>query len=106
MLTHKEVIKLQEETDNKSIEEYIVELGENANEFQLLFMDVLGKNNKAKDILMVLRELWLESNVLHKTAIFLRQCFADPVSRASLVDAKDKNSKFARSILMIDIMDA
>jgi hypothetical protein len=33
MLTHKEVMKLQEETDNKSIEEYIVELGENANEF-------------------------------------------------------------------------
>lgn len=72
MLTHKEVNKLFEETECKSIEEYIVELGENANEFQLLLMDVLGKNNKAKDILMVLRELWLEVNVLHKTAIFLR----------------------------------
>jgi len=35
-------------------------------------MDVLGKNNKAKDILMILRDLWLEVNVLHKTAIFLR----------------------------------
>ena len=69
-------------------------------------MDVLGKNNKAKDILMELRELWLECNVLHKTAVFLRQCFADPVSRAVLTDAKDKNSKFARNILMVDIMEA
>lgn len=33
MLTHKEVLKLFEETECKSIEEYIVELGENANEF-------------------------------------------------------------------------
>ncbi|CDW85033.1 UNKNOWN [Stylonychia lemnae] len=106
MLTQQEVMTLIQETECRSIEEYIVELGENANEFQLVFMDSLGKSNKAKDILMVLRELWLEVNVLHKTAVFLRQCFADPVSRAPLTDAKDKNSKFARNILMIDIMDA
>lgn len=55
---------------------------------------------------MTFRDLWLEVNVLHKTAIFLRQCFIDPVSRAVLTDAKDKNSKFARNILMIDIMEA
>lgn len=72
MLTQAEAIKLYEETECQSIEEYIVELGENANEFQLVFMDILGKNNKAKDILMVLRDLWLEVNVLHKTAVFLR----------------------------------
>lgn len=35
-------------------------------------MDVLGRNNKAKDILVILKELWLETNVLHKTSIFLR----------------------------------
>ena len=54
---------------------------------------------------MKLRDLWVEINVLHKTAVFLRQCFADPVSRASLSDAKEKNSKFARNILCIDIME-
>jgi hypothetical protein len=69
-------------------------------------MDALGKSNKAKDILMKLRELWVEINVLHKTSTFLRQCFADPVSRAILTDAKDKNAKFARGLLDIDIMDA
>jgi hypothetical protein len=71
-----------------------------------VFLDVLGKSNKTKDILMILRELWLETHVLHKTAVFLRQCFADSVCRALLTDAKDKNSKFARNILMIDIMEA
>lgn len=33
LLSHTEVLKLQEETDCKTIEEYVVELGENSNEF-------------------------------------------------------------------------
>ena len=99
-----EVLKVKQETECETIEEYIVELGENANEFQMLMMDLLGA--KAKDMVIALRELWLETHVLHKTAVFLRQCFADPVSRAVLTDAKDKNAKFARNILMTDIMEA
>ncbi len=39
-------------------------------------------------------------------ALFLRQSFSDKISRAILVDAKDKNSKFARSIIPLDIMEA
>ena len=66
----------------------------------------MGKSKEVKAFLKILRDLWIECNVLHKTAIFLRQCFADPISRACLTDAKDKNSKFARHILMIDIMEA
>jgi len=56
------------------IEDYITELGENSHEFQMAFMDVLGKQNKTKgrDVLLTIRELWLETNVLHKTAVFLR----------------------------------
>jgi hypothetical protein len=71
-------------------------------------MDVLGKGSqtKGRDILITIRELWLEANVLHKVGVFLRQCFADPVSRAILTDSKDKNAKFARGILAIDIMEA
>ncbi len=74
----------------------------------MAFMDILGKSNKTKgrDILLTIRELWLETNVLHKTAVFFRQCFADPVCRANLADAKDKNSKFARCLLNIDVMEA
>lgn len=106
LLTHKEILILKEEIECSSIQEFVIEIGENANEFQLVFMEALGKTNKTKNILMTLRDLWVEINVLHKTAIFLRQCFADPVSRASITDAKDKNAKFARGILNIDIMDA
>ena len=72
MLTMKEVLALKEETECASIEEYVIELGENTNEFQLVFMDVLGNTNKAKEILVKLRDLWVEINVLHKTAVFLR----------------------------------
>ena len=103
-----ETHKLYVETECKMLEDFITELGENSHEFQMALMDVLGKENKAKvrEIVMTLRELWLETNVLHKVAVFLRQCFADPVSRAMLTDSKDKHSKFARGILCIDIMDA
>jgi hypothetical protein len=74
MLTMDETVKLFMESECKLLEEYITELGENSHEFQMLFMDILGKSNKAKgrDILLMIRELWLECNVLHKTAVFLR----------------------------------
>jgi len=36
----------------------------------------------------------------------LRLSFSDRISRAVLIDAKDKNSKFARSIVPLDIMEA
>ena len=109
MLGLEETVKLEVESGQcKMLEDYVRELGENSHEFQLAFMDILGKGQKAKgkDILLIIRELWLETNVLHKTAVFLRQCFADPVSKAILTDAKDKNAKFARGILGIDIMEA
>jgi hypothetical protein len=71
-------------------------------------MDIIGKGQKAKvkDILLIIRDLWLECNVLHKTACFLRQCFADPVSKALLTDSKNIHSKFARNLIGIDIMEA
>lgn len=71
-----------------------------------MLLQALSKNRQVKDILLTLRELWVETNVLHKTAVFLRQSFYDPISKAILHDAKDKNSKFARNIIMIDITQA
>ena len=40
----------------------------------MAFIDILGKTSKAKgrDILVTIRELWLEANVLHKVAVFFR----------------------------------
>ena len=56
--------------------------------------------------MLLLKELWTECNVLRSIAIFLRLSFSDRISRAVLIDAKDKFSKFARSIIPIDIMEA
>ena len=73
-LTLDESRKLYAESECRMLEDYITELGENSHEFQMAFMDILGKANKAKgrDIIITIRELWLEVNVLHKTASFLR----------------------------------
>lgn len=108
MLGLDETVRLEVESECRLLEEYVSELGENSHEFQLAFADILGKGQKAKgkDILLIIRELWLECNVLHKTAVFLRQCFADTVCKAALTDAKDKDSKLARGLLGIDIMEA
>lgn len=108
LLNQDEIVKLAQESECIMLEQYVAELGENGHEFQMAFMDILGKSNKTKgrDILLTIRELWLETNVLHKVAVFFRQCFADPVCRANLNDHKDKNSKFARSLLNIDVMEA
>ena len=106
MMSEEDVKKVYEETQCSSIEEFVIEFGENSKEFSLMLQDLLKTNKKTTDILILLRELWVEINVLHKIAVFLKQCFADPISKANLTDAKDKKSKFARSILMIDIMEA
>ena len=73
-MTLEECLKLYGESECKMVEEYVCELGENSHEFQMAFMDILGSasKSKGKDILMILRELWVETNVLHKTAVFLR----------------------------------
>jgi hypothetical protein len=52
-----------------------------------------------------LKELWYETNVLHSVAIFITQSFADKISRTPLSNPKDKDSKFARNILGLDLME-
>ena len=69
-------------------------------------LELLDDSKRTRNLLKIMRELWIECNVLRRTAVFLRQSFADTVSRATLTNAKDKNSKFARSIIPIDIVEA
>lgn len=47
--------------------------------------------------------MWVECNVLRQVAVFLRQCFADSVSRAILSNGKNKLSKLARGIVSTNI---
>ena len=88
------------------LEDYVIELGENGEEFQKVMLELLGDSKRTRNLLKTMRDLWIECNVLRRIAIFLRQSFADRVSRATLTNAKDKNSKLARSIVPIDIVEA
>mmetsp|Transcript_19776 Transcript_19776/g.18822 ORF Transcript_19776/g.18822 Transcript_19776/m.18822 type:complete len:141 (+) Transcript_19776:616-1038(+) len=106
MIHTDEAKKIYDETQCNTLEEFVIEMGENSKEFQTVIKEILSQNKRLPDFLHVLKELWLETNVLHRAAVFLRQCFSDPVSKAILSDAKGKNSKFARGIMMVDIMDA
>eukprot|EP00349_Pseudokeronopsis_sp_Brazil_P011414 CAMPEP_0202978678 /NCGR_PEP_ID=MMETSP1396-20130829/85029_1 /ASSEMBLY_ACC=CAM_ASM_000872 /TAXON_ID= /ORGANISM="Pseudokeronopsis sp., Strain Brazil" /LENGTH=160 /DNA_ID=CAMNT_0049717745 /DNA_START=422 /DNA_END=904 /DNA_ORIENTATION=+ len=98
--------KIYEYTKCNMLEEYVIEMGENPKEFQAVLKDALAECKHLPDFLHTLKELWLEANVMHRAASFFRSSFNDPVSRAALADAKDKKSKFARNIIMMDIMDA
>lgn len=98
-LTPQEANLIFEQTGCQKLEEYIIELGENSEEFQRLLVDILGESARTNQFLTILREMWIECNVLRQTAVFLRQCFADPVSRSTLADGKDKRSKLARCIV-------
>ena len=96
----------EKKTGCQKLEDYIIELGENSEEFQRVLVEILGESPRTNQFLTILREMWIECNVLRQTAVFLRQCFADPVSRAQLSNGKDKKSKLARAIVSINISEA
>ena len=50
--------------------------------------------------------MWLECNVLRRAAVYVRQTFADVISKADMCDSNDENSKIARSLLLIDCVQA
>lgn len=103
-----DALKLFNSTGCSKLEDYIIELGENAFEFQKIYEELVMKEKPTKDFsfLILLWELWTECNSLWSITNFLRLSFSDRISRAVLIDAKDKNSKFAWSIIPLDIMEA
>ena len=78
-------------------------MGENEEEFTSVLNELLEDNLNKDQIIKNLKELWIECNALHKNAVFIRQSFADSISRADILDPTNKESKLARNILMIDI---
>mmetsp|Transcript_38251 Transcript_38251/g.37767 ORF Transcript_38251/g.37767 Transcript_38251/m.37767 type:complete len:117 (+) Transcript_38251:543-893(+) len=97
-ITREEAIAIYKETGCKNLEDYIIELGENSEEFQKLIFEIVGTSPRTNQFLTIIREMWVECNVLRQTVSYLRQSFADLVSRAQLVNVYDKNSKLARGI--------
>ena len=102
-LKHEDAAEIFDQTGCQKLEDYIIELGENSEEFQRVLLDILGHTPSTHQFLTICREMWVECNVLRQTAVFLRQCFADPISRAVLSNSIDRNSKIARSIVNANI---
>ena len=92
-----EALKLFNLTGCQKLEDYIIEMGENSQEFQVIYdQQILAeKTDKSTSFMLLLKELWTECNVMRNIATFLRLSFSDKISRAVLIDAKDKFSKFA-----------
>lgn len=67
---------------------------------------VFFNKGRAQELLGVLRDMWVECNALRKAAVFIRQTFRDPISRADFCDAQNDHSKVARSLIPIDIVQA
>ncbi|CDW78552.1 UNKNOWN [Stylonychia lemnae] len=105
-ISQEEATEIFEVTQCKQLEEYIIEIGENTQAFQEVLTDLLRENVKVDEFIGILKNLWVENNLMHRIAIYYKQSFADEVSRAFLIDQKDKNSKFARNLLMIDVIVA
>lgn len=61
-------------------------------------MTAMLTTGKANVILKILDELWIECNVLRSTAVYMRQCFADPINRHTLSIGKDPVSKLGRNV--------
>lgn len=106
MISLEEAVELNEITGCKLLEEYVIEIGENLNVFEEVLKDVFSENINVLEFIRILKDLWIENNMLHKVSIFIRQCFADSICRANLTNPTNKNSKFARSLIMIDTSQA
>ena len=100
------LFQILSQSDARSLEEYIIEYGTNNSNFQELIQSILTKQNSQNLLsiwefylnnLVILRELWIECNVLRKVAVFIRQNFADEVGKADLCK-KNKASSFAKNV--------
>ena len=74
-----------EQTGCQKLEDYIIEIGENSEEFQKVILmccsqlsqdervDMFGVSPRINQFLVIIREMWVECNVLRQVSVFLRQ---------------------------------
>lgn len=101
-----EVQYIFDRTGAQSLEQYICLSGSSGPDFAELIMHAMQPAVRANELLNSLKEMWLECNVLRRAAIYVRQTFADVISKTDLCDSVDENSKIARSLLLIDCVQA
>jgi hypothetical protein len=61
--------------------------GQSNGDFTELVGKVLAPPAKAQEMVDNLKELWLECNVLRRAAVYVRQTFADDISKADLCES-------------------
>ena len=65
-------------------------MGDESMDFQKAIVQIIPKrSSRARQLIVLLREVYIECLVLRKTVVFLRQCFADKFCRADLNDPKN-----------------
>jgi hypothetical protein len=97
---------LYDSTGAQTLEQYVIIQGQGTGDFATLANKFLQPPSKSQEFVENLRELWLECNVLRRAGIYVRQTFADIVSKADLCDNFSDQSRIARNLLMIDCVQA
>ena len=105
-ITLDEALVLYEQTGAQCLQEYILEFQSNKIDFSNAVQTAMLTSGKAKVLLEIIEELYIECNVLRSTAVFMRQCFADPINRHPLYIGKDPVSRLARNLIPIDPIEA
>eukprot|EP00347_Sterkiella_histriomuscorum_P009628 403340479 len=88
------------------LEQFAIQYGVNTVEFSMIVSKVFMNQGKAQEFLGILKELWLECNAIRRAAVFVRQTFSDRVSKADLCENLSENSKLARNLIPLDMMQA
>ena len=99
-----EVQFLYEHTGGQSLENYVTFQGHSNGDFGTIVQKCLSPPAKAQEFMDNCRELWLECNVLRRAGMYVRQTFADFISKADLCDNFNEQSKIARNMLLIDCL--
>ena len=94
---------LYDRTGCDKLEQYIFTFGLDSMDFALMVNKVFVNQTKAQEFVDALKDLWIESNVLRKSAVFVRQSFSDGISKAKLSE-NNEGARVARGMIPIDIM--
>lgn len=82
-----EVQFIFDRTGAQQLDQYITMCGQSNGDFTELVGKVLAPPAKAQEMVDNLKELWLECNVLRRAAVYVRQTFADAISKADLCES-------------------
>ena len=84
----------------------MIAYGANPIEFSMLVQRTFYNFQKSKEFIQLLRELWIECNVIRRAGVWVRLTFADRISKADWCDSLSDDSKLARSLIPIDLMQS